>query len=67
MKTFGERLRASIAAHKISEAEYCRRTDISAPNLSHYIAGQRKPGLDTLAAMIAALPNENLRWLISGA
>ena len=65
-RTFGERLRASIVAHGISEAEYSRRTEISAQNLSHYIAGQRKPGLDTLADMIEALPNENVRWLITG-
>jgi transcriptional regulator with XRE-family HTH domain len=65
-RTFGERLRASIVAHGISEAEYSRRTEISDQNLSHYIAGQRKPGLDTLADMIEALPNENVRWLITG-
>jgi transcriptional regulator with XRE-family HTH domain len=66
MKTFGQRLRASIAAHGISEAEFARKADMSAQNLSHYIAGQRKPGLDTLAMMIKALPNENVRWLIGG-
>jgi transcriptional regulator with XRE-family HTH domain len=66
MKTFGERLRNSILAHKISEAAFCRKTEISAQNLSHYIAGQRKPGLDTLATMLSALPDEHARWLITG-
>jgi transcriptional regulator with XRE-family HTH domain len=66
MKTFGERLRNSIQAHGISEAEFGRRADISAQNVSHYISGQRKPGLDTLAAMLKALPNEHARWLIQG-
>jgi transcriptional regulator with XRE-family HTH domain len=66
MKTFGERLRNSILAHGINEAEYARKTDISPQNLSHYIAGQRKPGLDTLTTMLAALPNEHARWLITG-
>jgi transcriptional regulator with XRE-family HTH domain len=64
MKTFGERLRSSIVAHGITEAEYARKTEISAQNLSHYIAGQRKPGLDVLVVMINALPNENVRWLL---
>lgn len=66
MSAFGQRLRASIAAHGLTEAEFARRTGITHANVSHYISGQRAPGLNTLVEMLAALPDEHVRWLITG-
>lgn len=66
MKTFGDRLLASLAAHGMTQAQFSRRSGISEPDVSHYISGQRKPGVDTLSVMLRVLRQENARWLITG-
>lgn len=64
--TFGQRLRESIGRHYVSETDFARHTLIHDSNLSHYIAGDRKPGLDTIATILTALPGVDARWLITG-
>jgi hypothetical protein len=66
MKTFGERLREAIETHPMTVTTYSALTEISLPNLSHYLHGQRKPGLDTLALMLKHLPKADVKWLVTG-
>lgn len=65
-KSFGQRLVEAIEAHETNQADFARSTMIHESNLSHYVAGDRKPGLDTMATMLRALPNTDARWLITG-
>lgn len=67
MSTFGERLRTAIEVHQaITLTQFAERVGLSPSNVSHYLSGQRKPGLDSLADIIKVLPNANLHWLITG-
>jgi transcriptional regulator with XRE-family HTH domain len=64
---FGDRLRIAIEHHQcISLTQFAQNAGISPQNLSHYLSGQRKPGLDSLADMIKVLPGTNVTWLITG-
>lgn len=42
------------------------RTELDITNISHLLAGQRAPGLETMAKLLRALPIVNARWLITG-
>jgi transcriptional regulator with XRE-family HTH domain len=67
MTKFGDRLRIAIEQHQcISLTQFAQNAGISPQNLSHYLNGQRKPGLDSLAEMIKVLPGTNVCWLITG-
>lgn len=67
MNTFGDRLRTTIEVHHaMTLTEFSRRTDISLQNVSHYIGGQRKPGVEVLAEMVKTLPKADVRWLVTG-
>jgi transcriptional regulator with XRE-family HTH domain len=67
MSTFGERLRRTIEVHHLMTlTDFANKTGISLQNVSHYVHGQRKPGLDTLVDMIGALPKTHIGWLITG-
>lgn len=66
MMTFGERLRQAIQQNGLSIADYSRATGISLPHVCHYMGGNPKPGLDVLARMVAALPESDVRWLLTG-
>jgi len=66
MTKFGDRLREAIETHPMNQSTFSARTGISLQNISHYLAGQRKPGVEVLAEMVKALPKVNVRWLVTG-
>lgn len=66
MTTFGSRLREAIETHPMTITEFSKRTGFSLQNLSHFMEGQRKPGLDSLAAMVKELPKVDVKWLVTG-
>jgi len=67
MTTFGERLRTAIEVHQaISITEYARQTGFTLANLSHFMSGQRQPRLPSLVILVAALPDVDVRWLVTG-
>lgn len=66
MSTFGNRLREAIETHPMSQSAFSAKTGISLQNVSHYLTGQRKPGIDVLAEMVKALPKADVRWLVTG-
>jgi len=66
MSTFGDRLREAIETHPMNQSTFSARTGISLQNISHYLAGRRKPGVDVLAQMVKALSQCDVRWLVTG-
>lgn len=66
MREFKDRLRAAMAVSGINSAELARRCELAESNVSHFLTGQRKPGIDNLAKLLAALPSVDARWLVCG-
>lgn len=63
---FGRRLKASLDANFVKQADICRATGIPPVNFSRMISGQRGMTLETFAKVLEAMPPVNVRWLIHG-
>lgn len=64
--TIGGRI-AWLCEHTgISRAEFARRTEISAPGLSHILNGRNNPDFNFVARLFTAFPNVNKEWLVLG-
>ncbi|MDR8102494.1 helix-turn-helix domain-containing protein [Burkholderia cenocepacia] len=63
---FNERLRIAIWNECINQRELAKCSEIDEANISHYLSGERKPGLDNIQAILRALPNTDARWLLGG-
>jgi ribosome-binding protein aMBF1 (putative translation factor) len=64
MRTFSERLKAAMAAHKLSQRDLAARMDVDESLISHYVNGNREPGRKLMADILDALPNADARQLI---
>lgn len=64
--SFKDRLRIALEKEGITQRELASRTEIDEANISHYLSGERKPGLDNIGAILQALPSADARWLIAG-
>lgn len=64
---FCDRLKIAMQQSNVRPNELAKAADIDITNVSHMLAGQRKPGVDTLARILDALPNVDARWLVTGA
>lgn len=47
-------------------SDLAERAEIDITNISHMLAGDRAPGLESMAKLLRALPIVNARWLITG-
>lgn len=63
--TFHDRLKEAIKAAYPSTKAFSEATGIPYPSLRNYLTGEKKPGLDALASILASL-NVSSDWLISG-
>lgn len=63
---FKDRLRLAIETEGISQREFSRRCGLDETNVSHYLSGQRKPGVDNIQLILRALPTTDARWLLGG-
>lgn len=64
MSTFAERLRYAMGSAQMSQAELSRRSGVSKPSLSMYLAGQHEPTYETLTRLATAtgVPIDFLRF-----
>lgn len=46
--------------------DLAERAEIDITNISHMLAGNRAPGLESMAKLLRAMPIVNARWLITG-
>lgn len=63
---FCDRLKVAMQQSGVRPNELAKAAEIDIANVSHMLAGQRKPGVDTLARILEALPNVDARWLVTG-
>jgi transcriptional regulator with XRE-family HTH domain len=66
MSTFSERLKIAIKESGKTQKEIGFIAGFSESNMSHFLSGERGPGIDSVDKLLRALPLVDARWLITG-
>ncbi len=61
-----DRLTQIMTSKQMSSSVFADFLDIQRPNMSHYLSGRNKPGVDILQKILEKLPEINADWLIMG-
>jgi len=66
MEGFSQRLQQIIEHYGINAGILADRLSIQRSTLSHLFAGRNRPGFEFLEKLLAAFPDLNLNWVVSG-
>lgn len=61
-----ERLTQILSQKQLSSSAFADFLEIQRSNMSHYLSGRNKPGVDILQKILAKFPDINAEWLIMG-
>ena len=61
-----DRIREIIEYLEISQAEFATAIGIQRANVTHFVTGRNKPGLDIVQRILVKYPMINAEWLILG-
>jgi transcriptional regulator with XRE-family HTH domain len=64
--SFGERLLVSMRVTGVGNGRLAKLSGLNQTTISHFTSGNREPSLDNLRKLLAALPEIDARWLITG-
>ncbi len=66
MQSDKERIEQIIQSKKLSNIEFCNRTNLSPSTLSHILSERTKPTLSILRNIVDAFPDLNPLWIMMG-
>jgi len=61
-----DRLTQIMTSKQMTPSAFADFLDIQRSNMSHYLSGRNKPGVDILQKILTKLPDINAEWLMMG-
>lgn len=61
-----DRFKKLLEELKLSPSEFAERIGVQRSSISHILSGRNKPSLDFLEKILAAYPDTDVYWLITG-
>ena len=61
-----DRLSEILAHNQMSSSAFADFLEIQRSNMSHYLSGRNKPGVDILQKILDKFPDINAEWLLLG-
>lgn len=61
-----DRIRIIIDRENLSQADFCRETNINTSTLSHVLTGRNNPSTEVINKILTAFPKYNSLWLMNG-